>query len=251
MIKDTTTPVLMMRPYQVPANDGTIAAMIPLRDANPSRRTPVVTITLIGINVLVYLYQWTLAGNEQLLPFFDTWAIIPAQLTTNFLPESFTLLSAMFLHGSWLHLGGNMLYLWIFGDNIEDRLGPARYVIFYLLGGLAATAAQVLIDPDSPIPNVGASGAIAGVLGGYLVLYPRARVTTLVFRFITQVPAYIVLGFWFVLQLFEGVGSLAAVSTQSGGVAFFAHVGGFVAGALLIKPFLIGTRTEEGRYDLR
>jgi membrane associated rhomboid family serine protease len=209
-----------------------------------------VTITLIGINVLVYLYQWTLAGNEQLIPFFDTWAIIPAQLTTDFAGEFFTLFSAMFLHGSWMHLGGNMLYLWIFGDNIEDRLGPVRYIIFYLIGGLAATAAQVLVAPDSPVPNVGASGAIAGVLGGYLVLYPRARVTTIVFRFITQVPAYIVLGFWFVLQLFQGVGSLATVDVQSGGVAFFAHVGGFLAGVLLIKPFQIGKRAREEQAAL-
>lgn len=221
--------------------------MIPLRDSTPSRRTPVVTLTLIGINVLVYLYQWTLAGNEQLIPFLNTWAIIPAQLTTNFAGESYTLISAMFLHGSWMHLGGNMLYLWIFGDNIEDRLGPVRYIIFYLIGGLAATAAQVLIDPNSPVPNLGASGAIAGVLGGYLVLYPRARITTLVFRFITQVPAYIVLGFWFVLQLFQGVGSLATITSQAGGVAFFAHVGGFVAGVLLVKPFQVGRRTGEER----
>jgi membrane associated rhomboid family serine protease len=226
--------------------------MIPLRDANPSRRTPVVTIILIGLNVLIYLYQVTLGESEQLFRFFDTWAIIPFQLTTNFASESITLISAMFLHGSWIHLGGNMLYLWIFGDNIEDRLGPVRFIIFYVIGGLTATAAQVLIDPESPVPNVGASGAIAAVLGGYLLLYPRARVTTLVFRYITQVPAFIVLGFWFVIQLFQGVGSLATMSSQSGGVAFFAHVGGFVAGMLLIKPLQMGhdparnmTRTDE------
>jgi membrane associated rhomboid family serine protease len=216
--------------------------MIPLRDANPTQRTPVVTITLIVINVLIYLYEWSLSGSEaQLLAFFDQWAIIPEQLTTNFVPETITLISAMFLHGSWLHLIGNMLYLWIFGDNIEDRLGKARYIIFYLLGGLAASAAQIFIDPDSSIPNLGASGAIAGVLGGYLILYPQARILTLVFRVMTQVPAYIVLGLWFVLQLFQGVGSLGVMTdAQQGGVAFFAHIGGFVAGMLLIKPFLWG-----------
>ena len=218
--------------------------MIPLRDTNPTQRTPVVTITLIVINVLIYLYEWTLSANEaQMLAFFDQWAIIPDQLTTNFVPEAITLISAMFLHGSWVHLGGNMLYLWIFGDNIEDRMGRTRYIIFYLLGGLAASAAQILIDPDSAVPNVGASGAIAGVLGGYLILFPRARILTLVLRIMTQVPAYVVLGFWFVLQLFQGVGSLGVMTdAQQGGVAFFAHIGGFVAGMILVKPFLWGQR---------
>jgi membrane associated rhomboid family serine protease len=223
--------------------------MIPLRDSNPSRTTPVVTIVLIGLNVLVYLYQWSLDGVEQLTPFFDTWAIIPAQLTNDFGGEFFTLLSAMFMHGSWMHLGGNMLYLWIFGDNIEDRLGRARYLAFYIASGLAATGAQVVVDPGSTVPNVGASGAIAGVLGAYLVLFPRASVTTLVFRFLTQVPAYIVLGFWFVLQLFQGVGSLGAISNQGGGIAFFAHIGGFVAGMILIRPLLAGA--DHRRNDFR
>jgi membrane associated rhomboid family serine protease len=216
--------------------------MIPIRDANPTQRTPVVTISLIVINSLIYIYEWTLSGSEaQMMAFFDQWAIIPSQLTTNFAPEAITLLSAMFLHGSWLHLGGNMLYLWIFGDNIEDRMGKARYIIFYLLGGLVASAAQIIIDPNSVIPNVGASGAIAGVLGGYLILYPKARILTLVIRFMTQVPAFVVLGFWFVLQLFQGVGSLGVMTdAQQGGVAFFAHIGGFVAGMILVKPFLWG-----------
>lgn len=218
--------------------------MIPLRDANPSRHTPVVTIALIVINVLVYLYQWTLSGSDQLFSFFDTWAIIPAQLTNSFGTEFFTVFTAMFMHGSWLHLGGNMLYLWIFGDNIEDQLGATRYILYYVVGGLAATAAQVIVDPNSPIPNVGASGAIAAVLGGYLVLYPQARVTTLVFRFVTQVPAYVVLGFWFVLQLFQGLGSLGTLASQSGGVAFFAHIGGFVAGMILIRPLQRGSRSR-------
>jgi membrane associated rhomboid family serine protease len=226
--------------------------MIPLRDANPTNRTPVVTIALIVINVLVYLYEWLISAEPaQMMAFFDQWAIIPQQLTNNFTPEVITIFTAMFLHGSWLHLGGNMLYLWIFGDNIEDRLGPVRYIIFYLLGGIGATVAQVAINPNSAIPNVGASGAIAGVLGGYLLLYPKARITTLVFRFITQVPAYVVLGFWFVLQLFQGVGSLSVpTDADTGGVAFFAHVGGFVVGLVLIRPFLIG-RSQQNRGDNR
>ncbi len=220
--------------------------MIPLRDANPSRTTPVVTISLIIANLLIYFYQWTLAGAEQLIPFFDHWAVIPAQLTTHFSTEFYTPFTAMFMHGSWMHLLGNMLYLWIFGDNIEDRLGKGRYLLFYLSGGLAATAAQILVDPRSPVPNIGASGAIAAVLGGYLILYPRARVLTLVVRYVTQVPAYVVLGFWFVLQLFQGVGSLGATTSQGGGVAFFAHIGGFVAGAIFVRLFQIGL---EPRYS--
>ena len=220
--------------------------MIPLRDANPTHKTPVVTITLIVLNVLIYGYEWLISSEpSQMLAFFDQWAIIPVQLMNNFAPEAITLFSAMFLHGSWLHLGGNMLYLWIFGDNLEDRMGKGRYIVFYLLCGLAASAAQIAIDPNSPIPNVGASGAIAGVLGGYLILYPKARILTLVFRVMTQVPAYIVLGFWFVLQLFQGIGSLGVVTdAQQGGVAFFAHIGGFVAGMLLVKPFLVGRRSQ-------
>ena len=223
--------------------------MIPLRDTNPTQKTPIVTITLIVLNVLIYLYEWLLSPEPaQMMAFFDQWAIIPTQLTHNFGPEAITLFSAMFLHGSWVHLGGNMLYLWIFGDNIEDRMGRGRFIIFYLLGGLAASVAQIVIDPNSTVPNVGASGAIAGVLGGYLILYPTARILTLVFRFITQVPAYVVLGFWFVLQLFQGIGSLSVMTdAQQGGVAFFAHVGGFVAGMILVKPFLWGRESRRGR----
>lgn len=225
--------------------------MIPLRDSNPTHQTPVVTLVFIAINVLVFLYEWSLPEQGQLFLFFDTFAIVPAQLLNNFGAEAFTLFTAMFLHGSWTHLGGNMLYLWIFGDNIEDRLGKGRFIIFYLICGLGASAAQIIIDPTSQVPNVGASGAIAGVLGGYLLLFPRARVTTIILRFVTQVPAYIVLGFWFVLQLYEGAGSLSTVGSQTGGVAFFAHIGGFVAGMILIRPFLVGrssSRYEEDTY---
>ena len=227
--------------------------MIPIRDANPTHKTPFVTIALIALNVLIYLYEWFVSSEPALMmAFFDQWAIIPAQLTDNFAPEAITLISAMFLHGSWMHLGGNMLYLWIFGDNLEDLMGQGRYIVFYLLCGLAASAAQIAIDPDSTVPNVGASGAIAGVLGGYLILFPKARILTLVFRVMTQVPAFIVLGFWFILQLFQGVGSLSIATEGQGGVAFFAHIGGFVAGMVLVKLFLLGrntrSRDERGYY---
>ncbi len=158
----------------------------------------------------------------------------------------------MFLHGGWTHLLGNMLYLWIFGDNIEDRLGHLRFVVFYFLGGIAAALAQILAAPDSTVPMVGASGAIAAVLGAYLVEYPRARVRSLVtlgyFIRIAQVPAIIVLGMWFVLQFFSGFLSLSA--TASGGVAYFAHIGGFVAGLLFIKPFAVG-RPKDHYWDAR
>lgn len=221
--------------------------MIPLRDANPTHRTPVVTLAIIAINVAIFLYETLLDGQGQLEPFIYTWAVIPAELTRDFIPEAPTLISAMFMHGGWAHLLGNMLYLWIFGDNIEDRLGRARYVAFYLTAGLLATAAQVVVNPTSSVPNLGASGAIAGVLGGYLLLFPSAQVTTLVFRFIAQIPAYLVLGFWFVFQLIPGLVGLGSLDVETGGVAFWAHIGGFVTGLVLIRPFLLGRRRLDWR----
>lgn len=220
--------------------------MIPLRDANPTQSTAVVTIALVVINVLVFLVELALQAQGQLNQFIMTWGIIPAELTSNPLAEAPTLFSAMFLHGGWAHLLGNMLYLWIFGDNIEDRLGSGRFLVFYLLAGLVATGVQVAINPGSQVPNIGASGAIAGVLGGYLILFPGARILTLFIRVTTEVPAVIVLGFWFVLQLFYGVASLSTMDLQVGGVAFFAHVGGFVAGMVLIKPFQLGRGPRDG-----
>lgn len=215
--------------------------MIPLRDHNPTQRFPLVTTALIIANVVIFVFvELPLNASGQLMSFFIQWAIIPAQLTTAPAAEWPTLFSAMFLHGGWAHLIGNMLYLWIFGDNIEDEMGPVRFLLFYLAAGLAATAAQYIIAPLSTIPNIGASGAIAGVLGGYLLLYPRVHVVTLIplfyFYRLARIPAVIVLGFWFVLQLFNGIAGLG-VTMESGGVAFFAHVGGFVAGLLLVKPF--------------
>lgn len=201
-----------------------------------------VTFGLIGLNVLVFLYELTLESQGQLEPFFVQWAVIPAQLLNDPVGELPTVVSSMFLHGGWLHLLGNMLYLFIFGDNIEDRLGHFRFLVFYLVAGFLATATQVAISANSIVPNIGASGAIAGVLGAYLLEFPHSKVLTLVFRFLTEIPAYIVLGFWFVLQFLNGVMNLGALTSETGGVAFWAHIGGFVAGLLLIKPLQIGQR---------
>lgn len=213
--------------------------MLPFRDHNPSGRFPFVTVGLIAINVLVFLFQLLLDANGLLNAFFLTWAVVPADITQNpNLQEYLTLFTAMFMHGGFAHIGGNMLYLWIFGDNVEDTLGHFGYLGFYLICGLVATFAQIIFDPLSPIPNLGASGAIAGVLGAYLLLFPRARVDALVFRFVTTVPAFIVLGFWFVIQLFYGVASIGQTST-GGGVAYWAHAGGFAAGAILIGIYAV------------
>lgn len=208
--------------------------MIPFRDHNPSGSFPIVTVTIIALNVLVFLFQLLLDANGLLEAFFLRWAVVPADITQNpNLQEYLTLFTAMFMHGGFAHIGGNMLYLWIFGDNIEDTLGKIPFIAFYLVCGLFATFAQIFFNPTSLIPNLGASGAIAGVLGAYLILFPRARVDALVFRFITAIPAFIVLGFWFVIQLFYGVASIGVTST-GGGVAYWAHAGGFAAGAVLI-----------------
>ena len=221
--------------------------MIPLRDANPTRRTPFVTVALIIACVVAFAWELGLmvrGGDGALDAFIGAWGVIPADLASawdhgRFLSmETATLLTSQFLHGSWLHLGGNMLYLWIFGNNVEDRFGRVRFLLFYLVGGALAGLSQVAIDPTSPVPTIGASGAIAATLGAYLVLFPRARVTTLVFLgFFYQlidIPAVFVLGFWFVLQLIDGLTSLGGVQA-GGGVAFFAHIGGFIAGAILAK----------------
>lgn len=214
--------------------------MIPLRDANPTRKTPFVTYVFVALNALVFVGELLLDSQGQLDSFITQWGVVPVELLNDPLGESPTLLTSMFLHGGWAHLFGNMLYLWVFGDNLEDRMGTIRFIVFYVATGLVATAAQVAISPQSAVPTIGASGAIAGVLGGYLVLFPRARITTIVFRFITEVPALIVLGFWFVYQFFFGIASLSTMDMQVGGVAFFAHIGGFVAGMILVHPFQIG-----------
>ncbi|MBI4381054.1 MAG: rhomboid family intramembrane serine protease [candidate division NC10 bacterium] len=216
--------------------------MIPLRDNIPSSRTPIITVGLIVINVLVYLNQLTLPPRAA-VRFVYLYGLIPFEITEGQLliqhpvPLYGTILTSMFVHGGLFHLAGNMLYLWIFGDNVEDRLGRFRFLLFYLLSGLAAAAAQILSDPHSQIPMVGASGAISGVLGAYLLLYPHARVVTLVFFGwfvrVIEIRALIVLGFWIVVQLASG---LLTWGAQVGGVAWFAHVGGFVAGLVMVIP---------------
>jgi rhomboid family protein len=203
--------------------------MIPLRDVIPSRTVPYVTVTLIVLNLLAWLFEVSLP-RDVLPQFLLVYGVVPAYFRWP------AVLTSMFLHGGWFHVLGNMLYLWIFGDNVEDRLGHGRYVLFYLVCGAAAALAQVAVSPTSMVPMVGASGAIAGVMGGYFVLYPRSRVLTLVPLFIfielIEVPAVLFLGVWFVMQLFNGVGSIALTTGTHGGVAFWAHIAGFAAGAL-------------------
>ncbi len=205
--------------------------MMPLGDDNAGRRgTPIVTYALIALNVIVFLLE--MSGGEA---FIQQWSFIPARFLANPAVEFITLFSSMFMHVGTLHLGGNMLYLWIFGDNVEDNFGAVKFLLFYLLAGIGATFLQLFFSMDSTIPNLGASGAIAGVLGAYLVMFPRGRINVMMGRTVTQSNALIVIGFWFVLQLFSGVGSIGAADT--GGVAYMAHVGGFVAGVLLSFVF--------------
>ncbi|MGQ0641331.1 MAG: rhomboid family intramembrane serine protease [Gemmatimonadaceae bacterium] len=229
---------------------------MPLQDDNTGRHnTPVVTYALIAINVVVWLIE--LSAGER---FINGYSTVPFEITHNTdlvgtqtvraggesvpiqhypgpTPIYLTLLFAMFMHASWLHIGGNMLYLWIFGDNIEDRIGRAKFLAFYLICGIAASAAHIMFGPDSRIPSLGASGAIAGVLGAYLVLFPRRGVRVLLGRQIVTMPAFIVLGLWILLQIFS---QISVVGAEGGGVAYMAHIGGFVAGLVLI--FLLGGR---------
>lgn len=207
--------------------------MMPLGDDNTGRRgTPIVTYALIAINVLVFLLE--MSGGD---PFIIQWSFIPAEFLANPAAEFLTLFTSMFMHAGTVHLAGNMLYLWIFGDNVEDNFGAVPFIIFYILSGLGATFLQLAFSATSTIPNLGASGAIAGVLGAYLLMFPNRRINVLVGRFITQMNALIVIGFWFVLQLFSGIGSLDPALADTGGVAYMAHVGGFVAGFLLALLF--------------
>jgi len=206
--------------------------MLPIGDDNSSRRTvPLVTYALIVLNVLFFLVE--LDGGDA---FIMKWAFVPSRFLADPVGDFPTLFTSMFMHAGLLHLGSNMLYLWIFGDNVEDRFGHAKFIIFYLLCGLGATFAQLAFSLGSNIPNLGASGAIAGVLGAYLVMFPKGRVQVLMGRGVIPMSALIVIGLWFVLQLFSGIGSLAA-TTDTGGVAYMAHIGGFVAGFILTFLF--------------
>ncbi|HKO04666.1 MAG TPA: rhomboid family intramembrane serine protease [Candidatus Acidoferrales bacterium] len=226
--------------------------MIPLKDNTPRSSTPVVTVALIIANTLAFLYELTLPERlEQ--AFFMSYAMVPTRFThllaahhvaveAAFLP----FLTSMFLHGGWLHLIGNMWFLWVFGDNVEDRLGHFSYLIFYLVCGFGAGLAHVVMNLHSSAPSLGASGAISGVLGAYIVLYPRAKILTLVpliiFWFTVNLPAYFILGYWFVIQFFSGVSSVGARSP--GGVAYWAHIGGFLMGVWLVRIWPQRRRTE-------
>ncbi len=214
--------------------------MLPIGDDDSARRTtPVVTYALIVINLLFFFVELS-AGDA----FIEKWSVVPRRLLANPIGDFLTIFTAMFMHAGWLHILGNMLYLWIFGDNVEDRLGHAKYLIFYLLCGIAATFAQVLVDPRSNVPNLGASGAIAGVLGAYLLMFPRGSVRVLMGRGIIPLPALVVIGFWAVIQFLSGFGAIATTEqTGGGGVAYMAHVGGFVAG-LVLAVLMGGTRNE-------
>jgi membrane associated rhomboid family serine protease len=234
--------------------------VIPLRDANPTRQTPVITLALIIACFVAFAWELGIlasGGSAALDAFITRWGVVPADLTAAWArgdylsQETATLVTSQFLHGSWLHLLGNMLFLWIFGNNVEDRFGRLGFLGFYLLGGVLAGVSQVAIDPTSTVPTIGASGAIAAILGAYLVLFPRARVYTIVFFFFItaiELPAVAVLGFWFVLQLFTGVGSLGA--DVNGGVAYWAHVGGFAFGAAVTWLFFRGRGERQAHREV-
>ena len=212
--------------------------MFPIGDDDSAERTvPIVTYALIALNVVFFFVE--LNGGD---PFIQRWSVVPSRLMANPGGDFITVFTSMFMHGGWLHLGGNMLYLWIFGDNVEDRFGHAKFLVFYLLCGIAATFAQVAFSTGSNVPNLGASGAIAGVLGAYLILFPRGQVRVIMGRGVVPMPALVVIGMWIVLQFINGVGSITQ-STETGGVAYMAHIGGFVAG--LVLTFLFGGRRVE------
>lgn len=205
--------------------------MFPLRDTQPSYSKPIVTVALIVINILVFLFEFSLDDYSK-NAFIGTFGLVPDRF------HFANVLTSMFLHGGWMHVLGNMWFLWIFGDNIEDILGHGKYLLFYLLCGVGAAMTQVFFSPDSRVPMVGASGAIAGVMGAYMVKFPYSRISTLIFLafFITtvEVPAWVMLIYWFFIQLISGVGSVGYSQVSQGGTAFLAHVGGFVAGIGLI-----------------
>jgi membrane associated rhomboid family serine protease len=223
--------------------------MLPIGDdRHQGGPAPLVTIGLVILNVLAFLLELSQPSEGALQSFIQAWGVVPREYAaatdlapTIPLPYWTTLLTSMFLHGGWMHLGGNMLYLWIFGDNIERLVGHLRFLTFYLLCGFAAGLAHIFFSLNSVIPTVGASGAISGVLGGYLLLFPKNRVRVLTRGGVAHVPAIVVLGFWIFIQLINGMGSIANTS-ETGGVAYLAHIGGFVAGLLLVSLFAAGRR---------
>jgi membrane associated rhomboid family serine protease len=221
--------------------------MFPLRDTQPSYSKPVVTVLLIVVNILIFLFEVSLDPYTR-NAFISTYGLIPEHF------DFASVLTSMFLHGGWMHVLGNMWFLWIFGDNVEDIMGSGKYLLFYLLCGIAAGLTQVVTNPDSRIPTVGASGAIAGVMGGYLVKFPHSRIyslVTVIFFFTTMdIPAWVMLIYWFVIQFFNGVGTIGfSHVSEGGGVAFFAHVGGFLAGVVLVNMMAPRQRFSK-RQDL-
>jgi rhomboid family protein len=231
--------LVLLNPYKVttlfvskfPGGEKGKLVMFPIGDDDSGRRTvPVVTYVLIALNVLVFLVELN-AGD----PFIEQWSVVPRRLLANPAGDFPTVVTSMFLHASWLHLLGNMLYLWIFGDNVEDTFGHVKYLVFYLICGVAATLAQVAFTTSSSVPNLGASGAIAGVLAAYIVLFPRGQVKVLMGRGVIPMPALVVIGFWIVLQFISGIGSITEAA--QGGVAYMAHIGGFMAGLVLAFLF--------------
>lgn len=231
--------------------------MLPLKDDQPSYSTPYVNWFLIVLNLLIYLFESTLDPRSAEV-FARQFGVVPQHIALflsgssryTFQQVALPFLTSMFVHGGWMHVIGNMWFLYIFGDNVEDYLGHFKYLVFYLISGLIAMATQVAIYPHSNVPTVGASGAIAGVLGAYFVLYPRARVLTWFFLFVFYIPAWVMLGYWFVLQFMTGAAtlSMAHVGKDVGGVAVWAHVGGFIAGAVMIKMFSERTRRSPYAY---
>jgi membrane associated rhomboid family serine protease len=230
-------------------------------DPHPSGTSRLVTLTLIVMNVLAFFLELSRPSPEALQSFIQSWGVVPREYSAGTdlapripLPFWSTLVTSMFLHGGWMHLGGNMLYLWIFGDNLEKVMGHLRFLIFYLVCGIAAALAHIVFNTRSNVPTVGASGAISGILGGYLVMFPRNRVRVLMRGGVQAVPAFVMLGLWILIQLVSSVGDIARTEqTEGGGVAFLAHVGGFVAGLILVKLFvarrgLPGVRGQALRY---
>jgi membrane associated rhomboid family serine protease len=245
--------------------------VVPLRDDNPTSTTPVVVYALIALNIAIFFYEFSL-GEGALQQFINTWAMVPAELSCSLPSDSLssvsalscpapigsmpaqgewlTLFSSQFLHASLLHLGGNMLYLWIFGNNVEDRLGAVKFLIFYLACGALAALSQWVIEPGSAVPTLGASGAIAGVMGAYIIRFPRAKIMTFIVIFVVPVPAYLFLGWWFVQQSLSSYASLGMTAdTGAGGVAYWAHAGGFVFG-MILGP-LLGLFSQRRDYDDR
>jgi membrane associated rhomboid family serine protease len=237
--------------------------MFPIGDENePGHGLAFVTLAIIGINIAVFLLLQD--ATETLNAFTAGYSTVPAEITTgidltrttNGIPQApgpspiyLTLLTSMFMHGGWLHIAGNMLFLWVFGDNVEHRVGPAVFLVFYLIAGVIASLAQVLVEPNSVIPSLGASGAISGVLGAYLIMFPRNRVTVFLFRFIVPVPAIVAIGMWAALQFINGFGAVIVSDETSGGVAYMAHIGGFVAGlvaGLMFRAIFPGPRRPQG-----